>query len=81
MGHEQSLTMPLNDFRRIEKAMRNFNKTKFVDCTDSIIFRQRNVKSKLEIEKMRYIAQITSIAFQNLPARLEKYSLKELTLR
>ena len=63
MGHETQLRMPVNDFDRIRQKI-GFDR--FVDATD-IVRNQRMVKSEKEIEKIKYICNVTSQTFAQLP--------------
>ncbi|MCV2876401.1 Xaa-Pro peptidase family protein [Rhodobacteraceae bacterium XHP0102] len=59
MGHETHLRMPLGDYSRLEGRLAP---RAFVDATD-VMHRTREVKSPLELEKLRQICAIADRAF------------------
>lgn len=63
MGPETQLRMPLADFNRV---VRNISPRELVDGTD-VIRHAREVKSDLEVDKIRTICQIASNAFDVVP--------------
>jgi Xaa-Pro aminopeptidase len=65
-GQEMVVRMPLNDFMRVREAVRPLE---FADGSD-VLRRLRGIKSAAEIEKIRFVCQLTSHAFQALPAHL-----------
>jgi Xaa-Pro aminopeptidase len=65
LGHETHLRMPASDFALLTDRLGNLE---IADSTD-ILRRLRNVKSPAEIEKIRYVCQLTSGAFEALPSR------------
>ena len=60
LGHESYLRMPFVDFQRLQNIIG------FVDATP-LMRTLRNVKSTEEIDKTRFICQIASDSFENLP--------------
>ena len=64
LGHESHLRMPAADFRRLREELRA---VEVVDATP-LVRGLRAVKSDAEIEKIRYVARLTSEAFRALPA-------------
>ena len=65
MGHETHLRMPAADFAKLRDRLGNLE---IADSTD-VIRTLRNIKSPSEIEKIRHVCQLTSHAFEALPAR------------
>jgi Xaa-Pro aminopeptidase len=65
LGHETHLRMPAADFAKLRDRLGNLE---IADCTE-IIRALRNIKSPAEIEKIRHVCQLTSRAFEALPAR------------
>ena len=65
MGHETHIHMPAADYQRLLDGVRPLE---IADSTD-IIRRLRNVKSAVELEKIRHVCQLTSGGFEALPAR------------
>jgi len=66
LGHESLLRMPLGDYKRLEMALLPIE---VVDSTP-LIRSLRNIKSAEEIEKISYVCEITSAAFEALPSTL-----------
>lgn len=64
LGHETHLRMPGGDFQSLCSALQG---VETVDATP-IVKALRGVKSEAEIAKIRYICQLTSFAFEALPA-------------
>ena len=64
LGHESHLRVPAGDFQRLCQGL------PAVEVVDAIgiVRALRGVKSEAEIEKIRYICQLTSFAFEALPA-------------
>ena len=67
LGHESSLRMPAGDY---QKLLRGLRATEIIDA--SLMLHQiRYVKSPAEIEKIHYICDLTSDAFEELPNMLK----------
>ncbi len=66
-GHETTLRMPILDYERLKKNLEKFS---FKDVTHILRY-SRYVKSKAEIEKIKYICEITSQGFKDLPSLLK----------
>lgn len=66
MGHESHLRMPLADFEDLKSRLSGFE---WVDAS-LLIHRLRFVKSSAEIEKHRFICDLTSASFEALPSLL-----------
>jgi Xaa-Pro aminopeptidase len=64
LGHETHLRMPAADYARLIDRLGNLE---IVDAT-GIVRLLRNVKSPAEIDKIRYVCQLASDAFEALPA-------------
>jgi Xaa-Pro aminopeptidase len=64
LGHETSLRMPMGDFQDVCGRLRD---VEMVDAT-GLLRALREIKSAAEIAKIRYICQLTSLAFEALPA-------------
>ena len=64
MGHESHIRMPAADFAALAERLRPLE---FADATP-IVRRLRNLKSPAEIDKIRYVCQLTSRAFAALPS-------------
>ncbi len=64
MGAESIVRMPQLDFQRLQTNLSNFN---FRDA-NAIMRSLRVVKSEGEIEKIRFVCQAASTAFEQLPA-------------
>lgn len=67
LGHETQLRMPANDFLRVRQAI---SPLEIADATP-VLRSLRGVKSESEIEKIRYVCQITSAAYEALPGKLK----------
>lgn len=67
LGHESLLRMPAGDYQRLTDALRP---AEIIDSTP-LIRSLRNIKSAEEIEKIRYVCDLTSAAFEALPASLK----------
>lgn len=67
LGAESMLRMPTQDFLKLQKGLGE--ETKQVEIVDvaQLIHQQRMVKSPKEIEKVRYICQLASASFAELP--------------
>jgi Xaa-Pro aminopeptidase len=66
LGPESRLTMPVGDFLRIREGIAPAE----VADGDAMLRRLRMVKSPAEIALMRYVSQLVSDAFEDLPDRL-----------
>jgi Xaa-Pro dipeptidase len=67
LGHESSLRMPAGDFKKLLNGLRS---TEIIDA--SLLLHQiRYIKSSAEIEKVHYICDLTSDAFEKLPDTLK----------
>ncbi|MBT4888884.1 MAG: aminopeptidase P family protein, partial [Rhodospirillales bacterium] len=66
LGHESLLRMPAGDY---EKLLNQLSDVEVVD-TAMMLHQVRYVKSKAEIEKIRYVCELTSDAFEALPQSL-----------
>jgi len=66
-GHESTLRMPINDYERLKNNLCSYE---FKDVT-KILRYARYVKSPAEIEKIKYICEITSQGFKDLPSLLK----------
>jgi len=67
LGHESSLRMPAGDYQRLLSQLRP---TEIIDV--SLLLHQiRYIKSPTEIEKIHYICDLTSDAFEALPYTLK----------
>ncbi|MGF6641723.1 M24 family metallopeptidase [Paraburkholderia sp. MM6662-R1] len=64
LGRESTLRMPILDFFRIRDNLTSFQIVDGSPC----IWEVRNVKSKLEIEKIRSICQLVSQSFEAVPS-------------
>ena len=64
LGHQTHLRMPAADYARLIERLGNLE---VADATD-IVRLLRDVKSPAEIDKIRYVCQLTSDAFEALPA-------------
>ena len=64
-GHETHLRMPAADFATLTDRLRPLE---IADST-ALVRQLRNLKSAAEIAKIRYVCQVTSGAFEDLPAR------------
>ncbi len=67
LGHESHIRMPAADFARLRDMLPAF------DIADAapLIHDLRNIKSEPEIAKIRHVCQLTSDAFEALPASLQ----------
>ena len=63
MGHESSLRMPVMDFKRLAKELHSIE---FVDGS-TIVHELRSIKSEAEIDKIRFVCELTSAGFKALP--------------
>ena len=63
LGAESMIRMPVHNFDRLRQELSEY---RFVDIAGQL-HRLRMVKSALEIEKIRYICQLASVAFQSMP--------------
>ena len=66
-GHESTLRMPINDYERLKNNLASYE---FADVT-KILRYARYIKSPAEIEKIKYICEITSKGFKDLPSLLK----------
>ena len=66
-GHESTLRMPINDYERLKNNLASYE---FADVT-KILRYARYIKSPSEIEKIKYICEITSKGFKDLPSLLK----------
>ena len=64
MGHESHLRMPVGDFERLKQGLTGFE----IADASLLIHRLRYVKSAAEIEKITYICDLTSDAFDVWPS-------------
>ena len=63
LGNESILRMPVRDFQQLQHELAN---TEFVDCA-ALMLQLCSVKSDAEIEKIRYVCELTSDSFNALP--------------
>ena len=63
LGIESYLRMPASDFQKMHANLSNIE---FVDCSESLL-QLCSVKSEAEIEKVRYVCELTSDSFNSLP--------------
>ena len=63
LGNESILRMPVRDFQLLQHELAN---TEFVDCA-ALMLQLCSVKSDAEIEKIRYVCELTSDSFNALP--------------
>ena len=63
LGIESYLRMPASDFQKMQANLSNIE---FVDCSESLL-QLCSVKSEAEIEKVRYVCELTSDSFNSLP--------------
>ncbi len=63
LGVESYLRMPAIDFQRLQASLPNIE---FIDCSESLL-QLCSVKSEAEIEKIRYVCELTSDSFDALP--------------
>jgi Xaa-Pro aminopeptidase len=66
-GHESSLRMPLLDYERL---VCNLKGTQIKDATNILRY-VRYVKSPAEIEKIKYVCEVASQGFEDLPKLLQ----------
>lgn len=66
LGHESILRMPASDY---QKLVSNLSIFELVDVS-TLLHQIRYVKSSAEIEKIHYVCQLTSDAFEALPLSL-----------
>ena len=66
MGRESVIRMPINDFDEVRRRAGN---RVFADGSPTL-WTLRGVKSEPEIDRLRYVCQLASAAFENLPTRL-----------
>ncbi|MBE0574584.1 MAG: aminopeptidase P family protein [Desulfuromonadales bacterium] len=66
LGHESHLRLPAGDFQKLTGMI---SSTEIVDSTP-LIRSLRNIKSAEEIEKISYVCELTSAAFEALPDSL-----------
>ena len=68
MGAETSMRYPLLEFYRLQAAL---PAAQWIDATETL--RQvRQIKSAVEIEKLRHICKITSLAFADIPTHVHQ---------
>ena len=63
LGIESYLRMPASDFQKVQANLSNIE---FVDCSESLL-QLCSVKSEAEVEKIRYVCELTSDSFNTLP--------------
>ena len=63
LGIESHLRMPANDYRQLETELSNME---LVDCAE-LMLNLCNIKSAAEVDKIRYICELTSDSFVALP--------------
>ncbi len=63
LGRESHLRMPANDYRRLQRELGDLP---LVDCAE-LMHRLCALKSGAEIEKIRYVCELTSDSFNALP--------------
>jgi Xaa-Pro aminopeptidase len=63
MGHESHVRMPLGDVDRLRERLRG---AAFEDAR-ALMRALRELKSEAEIDKIRYVCQLTSLAYEALP--------------
>lgn len=66
-GHESSLRMPLSDYNKLLSSLDNIQ----IKDVTNILRYVRYVKSSAEIEKIRYICDVVSQGFEDLPTLLK----------
>ena len=64
MGHESHLRMPLNDFEQVREQLHD---VRIADARP-LLRSLREIKSELEIDKIRHICALTGDAFDALPS-------------
>jgi Xaa-Pro aminopeptidase len=63
LGAESHLKMPALDFQQLKD---NLSKLRFIDCSE-ILHRQCCIKSEAEVEKLKFVCELTSDSFNALP--------------
>jgi len=63
LGQESYLRMPILDFQRLGNALKS---TQIIDCSQ-LMHTLCSIKSKAEVEKIKYICELTSDSFNALP--------------
>lgn len=63
LGIESHLRMPANDYRKIETDL---NGMELIDCAE-LMLNLCSIKSSAEVDKIRYICELTSDSFTALP--------------
>ncbi|MGK0230720.1 MAG: Xaa-Pro dipeptidase [Gammaproteobacteria bacterium] len=63
MGHETYIRSPVNDIERIKQLLPDVQWSDATMCIRSV----RQIKSALEVEKLKYICAATSVAFGRIP--------------
>ena len=66
LGIQSTLRMPFNDFQALTEKINN---TEIVDVA-LLMHRTLSIKSELEIDKIRYVCQLTSQGFNALPQHI-----------
>jgi len=66
-GHESNLRMPLQDYQILINGLSTFE----IADVSMLLHRLRYVKSQSEIEKIHYICDLASVAFEALPGSLK----------
>ena len=64
LGAESHLKMPANDFQQLKD---NLSNTPFVDCSE-ILHCLCCVKSDAEVEKLKFVCELTADSFNSLPS-------------
>lgn len=64
MGHESHLRMPLNDFEQVREQLDDVH----IADARPLLRSLREIKSELEIDKIRHICALTGDAFEALPS-------------
>jgi Xaa-Pro aminopeptidase len=64
LGIESHLRMPANDYRQLETELADME---LVDCAE-LMLNLCNIKSAAEVDKIRYVCELTSDSFAALPA-------------
>ena len=67
LGHESFLRMPMSDYQQLIEGLSGFE---IIDASN-LLHRIRFVKSPAEIAKIAHVCQITSDAFEALPATMK----------
>ena len=63
LGIQSSLRMPINDFQRLSEQLGRFE---VVDVA-LLMHTMLNIKSELEVNKIRHVCELTSMGFKALP--------------